>query len=86
VLLSSFGPEGIPFNTVAGDGAPLSATQWQSIIDAYEAVTVRVPLGEGDLLVIDNILTAHGRAPYTGSREILMALVEPIADASMWTP
>jgi alpha-ketoglutarate-dependent taurine dioxygenase len=79
ILLSSFGPDGIPFNTAAGDGTPLSSAQWQSIIDAYDAVTLRVRLREGDLLVIDNILTAHGRAPYKGSRQILMALAEPTA-------
>lgn len=82
VLLASFGPEGIPFNTTAGDGTPLTAAEWQNIIDAYDAATLRVRLGEGDLLVIDNILTAHGRAPYTGSREILMALTEPFAHPS----
>ncbi len=75
VLLSSFGPNGIPFNTSIGDGTQLTAELWQSIIDAYEAVTLRVALRAGDVLVIDNVLVAHGRAPFTGPREILLAPV-----------
>jgi Taurine catabolism dioxygenase TauD, TfdA family len=79
LLLSSFGPAGIPFNTEFGDGTPLGAEQWQELIDAYESATIRVPLGEGDLLVIDNILMAHGRAPYTGHRQILVAAADPVS-------
>ena len=28
----------------------------------------------GDLLLIDNVLTAHGRRPYTGDRRVLVAM------------
>ena len=30
--------------------------------------------GKGDLLVLDNHLTLHGRKPFTGAREILVAM------------
>ncbi|MGY0231942.1 TauD/TfdA family dioxygenase [Longispora urticae] len=78
VLLSSFGPGGIPFNTALGDGTELTAAEWQSILDAYDAVTVRVAWRVGDLLLVDNILTAHGRAPFQGPREILVAPADPV--------
>jgi alpha-ketoglutarate-dependent taurine dioxygenase len=29
----------------------------------------------GDVLVLDNLLIAHGRAPFTGSRKIALAMV-----------
>ncbi|CAM5231048.1 hypothetical protein SANTM175S_04757 [Streptomyces antimycoticus] len=28
----------------------------------------------GDLLLIDNMLVAHGRRPYTGTRRVLVAM------------
>jgi len=32
------------------------------------------PWRQGDLLVLDNHLTLHGRKPFTGAREILVAM------------
>lgn len=29
---------------------------------------------KGDLLVLDNVLAAHGRMPFTGARRILLAM------------
>ncbi|WP_412538163.1 TauD/TfdA family dioxygenase [Longispora sp. K20-0274] len=78
VLLSSFGPGGIPFNTALGDGTELTADEWQSVLDAYDAVTVRLRWRVGDLLLVDNVLTAHGRAPYAGPREILVAAADAV--------
>ncbi|CAL9395764.1 hypothetical protein SUDANB6_01355 [Streptomyces sp. enrichment culture] len=31
---------------------------------------------EGDILVIDNVLTAHGRRPFEGTRRILVAMCD----------
>jgi alpha-ketoglutarate-dependent taurine dioxygenase len=31
----------------------------------------------GDVLLLDNMLVAHGRRPYSGPRKILTALAEP---------
>jgi hypothetical protein len=33
-----------------------------------------VPWRRGDLLLIDNMLTAHGRRPCTGDRRVLVAM------------
>ena len=32
---------------------------------------------EVDVLLLDNMLVAHGRAPYTGARAILVGMAEP---------
>jgi Taurine catabolism dioxygenase TauD, TfdA family len=50
----------------------------------YEAKTAREPWQAGDLLVVDNIRTAHSREAYDGPREVLVAMAEPvqIADCS----
>jgi hypothetical protein len=31
------------------------------------------------LLLLDNMLMAHGRAPYSGSRRILVGMADPVA-------
>ena len=79
ILLSTFGPHGIPFNTAFGDGEPITEEQFRAILDAYDRVVHRVHWRAGDLLVLDNVRTAHGRDPYTGEREIVVALAEPTA-------
>jgi hypothetical protein len=49
---------------------------------AYHAETVSFPWQQGDLLMPrhDNMLVAHGRAPYTGRREVLVGMAEPITE------
>ncbi len=37
----------------------------------------RFPWRAGDLLIVDNMLAAHGRAPFRGPRKILFAMAEP---------
>lgn len=46
--------------------------------DAYDAHAVREPWQSGDLLLVDNIRTAHSREPYEGTREILVGMAEPV--------
>jgi alpha-ketoglutarate-dependent taurine dioxygenase len=79
VLLSAFGPLGIPSNTLFGDGDPLTGEDYDAIMGAYEAATVRVEWAVGDLLLLDNVLTAHGREPYQGRWEVAVALADPMA-------
>jgi hypothetical protein len=33
----------------------------------------------GDVLMLDNMLAAHGREPYGGQRSVLVAMAEPTA-------
>jgi alpha-ketoglutarate-dependent taurine dioxygenase len=44
----------------------------------YEANTVREPWEAGDLMVIDNIRTAHSREPFEGQREVIVAMAEAV--------
>ncbi|MEU6709043.1 TauD/TfdA family dioxygenase, partial [Streptomyces wuyuanensis] len=41
------------------------------------------PWQPGDLMLVDNIRTAHSREPYDGPREILVGMADPqkVADA-----
>jgi hypothetical protein len=86
VLLAAFGPDGIPFTTAHGDGEPLSEADFRTVLDAYDEVAVEVPVRTGDLLLVDNLLTAHGRRPYTGDRRLAVALAEPVRLADCAPP
>jgi alpha-ketoglutarate-dependent taurine dioxygenase len=78
VLLAAFGPDGIPYNTSFGNGGPLGEPDWRRVLDAYDAVMSRVEWRAGDVLVLDNLLTAHGREPFTGDWETAVAPAEPV--------
>ncbi|MFE2556358.1 TauD/TfdA family dioxygenase [Streptomyces sp. NPDC059352] len=78
VLTETFGADGLPFDTRLGDGTTLTDAEVDAINDAYQAVTVRETWQDGDLMLVDNILCAHGREAYTGARKILVAMGEPV--------
>lgn len=76
-LLASFKDEDLPSNTYYGDGSPIEPEVLDELRDAYRQETVKFPWHEGDLLMLDNMLAAHGRAPFGGSRKVLVAMSEP---------
>jgi alpha-ketoglutarate-dependent taurine dioxygenase len=77
-LLLELGPDGLPYNTFYGGGDPLNKSTVDLINEVYAAHTVREPWQAGDVLVVDNLRTAHGRDPYQGDREIVVALADPV--------
>jgi alpha-ketoglutarate-dependent taurine dioxygenase len=79
VLLDTYGEDGLPFDTYVGDGTPLAEAEAAALIDVYEQVTMRETWHAGDLLLVDNILCAHGREAFQGDRKILVAMGDPIA-------
>jgi alpha-ketoglutarate-dependent taurine dioxygenase len=84
-LVEMYGEDGLPFNTGFGSGEPLTAEIVELINQVYEANTVREPWQAGDLMLVDNIRTAHSREAYQGPREILVGMAEPVrlSDASL---
>ena len=74
----------MPFNTRFGNGDPIGADVVQLLNQVYEDNTVREPWQVGDLMLVDNICTAHSREAYDGPREILVGMAEPVrlSDAS----
>lgn len=77
-LVDEYGSDGLPFNTSFGSGEPVGEEIVQLLNDAYEARTVREPWQEGDLMIVDNIGSAHSREPYEGTREVLVGLADPV--------
>ncbi|GLY65520.1 protein AmbD [Amycolatopsis taiwanensis] len=77
-LVDSYGAEGLPFNTRFGNGDRIPAEVVDLLNDVYENHTEREPWQVGDLMLVDNIRTAHSREPYQGSREVLVGMAGPV--------
>ena len=78
-LLAGFETEAdLPINTYYGDGSPIEPETLEELREAYRRETVSLPWRRGDVLMLDNILAAHGRAPYEGARRILVGMTELI--------
>ncbi|MGE7386872.1 TauD/TfdA family dioxygenase [Streptomyces sp. NPDC004126] len=78
-LVEEFGRDGLPFNTAFGDGLPLTSDELDAVNSAYEAATVRKSWQPGDVMLVDNILAAHGRDPFRGDRKIVVAMGDPVS-------
>lgn len=77
-LVDVYGPDGLPFNTAYGDGTPLTRETVDAVNDAYRGVSGYEPWRDGDVLLVDNIRMAHGRDPFEGDREIVVAFGDPV--------
>jgi alpha-ketoglutarate-dependent taurine dioxygenase len=75
-LLAQFTEEELPTNTFYGDGSPIEPEVLEQLRHAYEQNKVLFPWQPGDVLLLDNMLVAHGRSSYTGPRKVLVAMAE----------
>jgi alpha-ketoglutarate-dependent taurine dioxygenase len=57
-----------------GDGKSLPRKELYHVMDTLDQETIKFPWRKGDVMVLDNVLAMHGRAPYKGKRRILAAL------------
>lgn len=78
-LLREFPLEDLPNNTYYGDGSPIEPDVLSHIRAAYEAEKMTFPWQKGDVLMLDNLLVAHGREPYEGSREVWVGMAKPMS-------
>ena len=80
-IVQGFEERRLPSNTYYGDGAPIEEDALEKIRAAYESETATFNWQNRDVLMLDNMLVAHGRMPYSGSRRVLVAMSE-VAGAS----
>src|SRR6266542_1409778 len=83
-LVHIYGEDGLPFNTRYGNGDAIGADVVQVIDEVYEEHTARERWQSGDLLLVDNVRTAHARESFEGPREVLVAMADAlhVADCS----
>jgi len=75
-LCALFREEDLPRNVYYGDGTPIEDSVIQEICELYWQTSIRFPWREGDVVMLDNMLTAHGRMPFDGPRKIVVAIGE----------
>lgn len=76
-LVALFGVDGVPKTTLYGDGSPIEPEALAAVRLAVERSTVRFPWHKDDVLMLDNMLVAHGRRPYAGARRVNVAMARP---------
>jgi alpha-ketoglutarate-dependent taurine dioxygenase len=76
MLLAEFKDDEIPRNAFYGDGSAIESSILDEIRDVYQRSAVIFPWRKGDILMLDNFLTSHGRDPFIGPRQILVAMAE----------
>ena len=82
-LLHLFGEEGLPRNVYYGDGGRISSDEMAELVRTYEDGAVDFRWEEGDVLLVDNMLVAHGRRPYVGERKIVVAMGEMVSEQQL---
>ncbi|MGA2599195.1 MAG: amino acid adenylation domain-containing protein [Bryobacteraceae bacterium] len=75
-LLAILREEELPRNAYYGDGTRIESSALEEIRRVYSEVAMSFPWQAGDVLLLDNMLVAHGRHPFSGSRKVVVAMAE----------
>lgn len=73
-LLTTGGEDNLPRNVYYGDGEPLEQAVVDLISELYEQCAVRFQWQAGDVVMVDNMLAAHARDPFSGERKMAVAM------------
>ena len=82
-LFNMFGEERLPRNVYYRDGTRIGDKVMAEVGEAYKKVAVSFAWQEGDILMLDNMLVAHGRYPFEGERKIVVALGEMLGEKDL---
>jgi hypothetical protein len=84
-LLSLFAEEDLPRRVTFGDGTPISDAIMEHLGEVYERMAVRNLWQAGDIIFLDNMITAHARDPFKGARKIVVAMGQMISNEQVET-
>lgn len=73
-LTDVLGDDNLHRDCTFGDGTAIPDSMMGELLDAYASLERSFDWVVGDVLAIDNVLTAHARDPYTGPRRLLVAM------------
>lgn len=73
-MVEIFGDDGMPRDARYGDGAPIEPEVLERIRKDYAAAARQFDWQAGDVLLVDNMLVAHGRRPFSGQRRVLVSM------------
>lgn len=79
-MLAQFAEDDLPRTVRYGDGTEIEAAALDAVHRAYAAERRLFSWEDGDLLLLDNMRSAHGRRPYQGARRVLAGLVDTASE------
>jgi alpha-ketoglutarate-dependent taurine dioxygenase len=65
----------LPNTTLYGDGGEIDPDDLEEVYGIFDVLAQAIRYREGDLTLVDNVFTAHGRNPYEGERDVQVALL-----------
>jgi ribosomal protein L17 len=73
-LLKTLSEDELRLNVRFGDGSTIDSDILAHVRSVTQSETLAHSWKVGDVLILDNILAAHGRMPFTGARKIILAM------------
>lgn len=75
-LLSMCDKDTLPRQSYYGDGSEIANEEIYRIIEAYKDEKVIFSWQKGDVMILDNVLMAHGRHSFKGERKVAVAMTD----------
>lgn len=69
-----FGDDGLPRDARFGDGTPIEPDVLACVRNTFAATARQFDWQAGDVMLVDNMLVAHGRRPFSGARRVLVSM------------
>ncbi len=75
-LLSIVGEDNLPRNVYFGDGGVIQESDLDHVRQVMSDCEVKFFWQKGDVMMLDNMLAAHGRGTFKGDRKVVVAMAE----------
>ncbi|MFT3776141.1 MAG: TauD/TfdA family dioxygenase [Minicystis sp.] len=82
-LVALFKEDGLPRNVYYGDGSKIEDSTMAELDKLFWKTAKSFLWQNGDMIMLDNMLVAHARKPYTGPRKIVVAMGEMVNGADL---
>ena len=73
-LINEVGEANLPRNSFYGDGRNIPYDVLDHIREVYDEEKIKFKWCRGDIMILDNILTAHARESFKGERKVTVAM------------